>query len=104
MTRVTHEEFLQEALSRPGVRAELEKLEDEFNIYEELIKNRLKIGKTQEEIAAEMHTSVSAIGRLESGSMRSNPTLATLRRYAKALGLELQLKLVKPTKNKIAFS
>ena len=104
MTRVKHEEFLKEALSRPGVRAELEKSDTEFDIYEELIKSRLKIGKTQEDVALKMHTSVSAIGRLEAGGKRSNPTLATLRRYAEALGLELQLKLVKPTRNKLITS
>jgi predicted transcriptional regulator len=95
MKRISHDKFLEEAMSRPGVVSELKKLASEFKIYEDLIKARLKLGKTQEEIAKAMHTSVSAIGRLETGAGKINPTLATLRKYAEALGLKLQLKLVK---------
>lgn len=100
MKRVSHEKFLEKAMARPGVVKALEEIEDEFNIYEELIKARLSLGKTQEEVAKSMQTSISAVGRLESATM-VNPTLSTLRRYAKALGLELQLKLVKPSKKTV---
>lgn len=95
MKRISHDKFLEDAMSRPGVVTELKKIENEFKIYEDLIKARLKLGKTQEEIARAMHTSVSAVGRLETGSGKVNPTLDTLRKYANALGLKLQLRLVK---------
>jgi DNA-binding XRE family transcriptional regulator len=98
--RPDHKEFLKEAIKRPGVIKVLEELEPEFKIYEELIQARLRLGKTQEEVAKYMHTSVSAIGRLETVN-KINPTLSTLRRYAEALGLQLQLKLIKPSKKKI---
>ena len=103
MKRVSHDAFLKEAMKRPGVIQELENLKNEFRIYEELIKARIRAGKTQEDIAKSMHTSVSAVGRLEAGNNKVNPTLATLRKYAEALGLELQLKLVKPSKKKLTF-
>jgi hypothetical protein len=35
---VSHNSFLKEAMNRSGVIQELENLEDEFSIYEELIK------------------------------------------------------------------
>lgn len=94
MKRISHENFLKDAMARPGVIKALEDIDDEFKIYEELIKARLKSGKTQKDVAKLMHTSVSAVGRLESANIL-NPTLSTLRKYAKALGLKLQLKLVK---------
>lgn len=97
MKRVDHKQFLKEAMKKPGVIKALKDVDDEFKIYEELIKNRLKLGKTQEEVAKSMCTSVSAVGRLESVNL-ANPTLSTLRKYARALGLELQLKLIKPSK------
>ena len=62
---VSHNSFLKEAMNRSGVIQELENLEDEFSIYEELIKAWIEAGKTQEDIAKSMHTSISAIGRLE---------------------------------------
>ena len=65
------------------------------NIYAALTASRVKSGQTQRDVAQKMHTSVSAIGRLETSGAKSNPTLATLNKYAEALGLELQIKLVK---------
>lgn len=100
MKRPNHTDFLKEAMVRPGVIKALADLEGEFKLYKELIETRLKLGKTQEDIAKYMHTSVSAIGRLESFNTKANPTISTLRKYAEALGLELKLTLVKPSKLK----
>jgi len=37
----------------------------------------------------------SAIARLESAASKHSPSIATLRRYAKALGYKLEVRLVK---------
>lgn len=50
-----------------------------------VIKHRTRLRLTQEELAAHMGTSHSAISRIESGRHRTS--VATLRRLAAALGL-----------------
>jgi transcriptional regulator with XRE-family HTH domain len=46
-----------------------------------------------------MGTTQSAVARLESGHGNHSPSLATLRKYAHALGCRLDLRLVKETGN-----
>lgn len=96
MAKKTHEQLVKAALSKPGVKREYDALEDEFRLLNELIKARLDAGKTQEEVAQQMGTTTSVVGRLETGGGKNNhsPTLATLTKYAKAVGCVLQLKLV----------
>ncbi|NDZ14629.1 hypothetical protein C7T35_34925 [Variovorax sp. WS11] len=48
---------------------------------------------TQDAVAERMGTTKSAISRLESAGKHA-PSLATLKRYAQAVGCELQVKLV----------
>lgn len=92
--RRTHEELMQIALSRPGVKRVDEALESEFTLLEKFIKARLEAGKTQNEVAQKMRTSTSTIGCLETGGgkHKHSPTLATLQKYAQAVGCVLQLK------------
>jgi len=92
---LTHEEFKARALENPDVRAEYERLEEEFLILDEFLKARAAAGITQAEIAARIGTTQSAIARLESGRGKHSPSLATLRKYAHALGCRLELRLVK---------
>ncbi len=47
---------------------------------------------TQADVAARMKTSVSAVARLERGEM--NPTVATLQRFASAVGRRIDWRLV----------
>ncbi len=47
---------------------------------------------TQEEVAAHMGTTKSAVSRLEGG--KHSPSVATLDRYAKAVGCEVEIRLV----------
>ncbi|MCY7319412.1 MAG: helix-turn-helix domain-containing protein [Ramlibacter sp.] len=54
---------------------------------------RARAGLTQDVVAERMGTTKSAISRLESAG-RHTPSLATLKRYASAVGCELQVKLV----------
>lgn len=64
-------------------------LSDEFAIAEALIDARAKANLRQEDVARRMKTSQTAIARLESG--RGNPSLSTLRKYAKATGTKLKV-------------
>lgn len=68
----------------PQARIEYEKLESEFQLMDMLIRMRTESGLTQTEIAEKMKTQKSNISRLEQG--KSNPSWATLTKYALACG------------------
>jgi transcriptional regulator with XRE-family HTH domain len=92
----TLRQFKTRALSRPEVRKAYEALDDEFAFLDEVLKARAASGLTQAEVAERVGTTQSAVARLESGTKRHSPSLATLQRYARALGYRLELRLVKP--------
>ena len=96
MTKYTHEELKQLKLSNNETKKGYDALEEEFALFGEMLNARLKAGKTQEDIARSLHTTTSAISRLENsgGKQRHSPTLATLRKYAEALGCELRVQLI----------
>ena len=60
-----------------------------------MLKARAESGLTQAEVAERIGTTPSAIARLESAEPKHSPSIATLRKYAKALGYTVQVKLVK---------
>lgn len=95
-TGKAHDKIVKTALKRPGVKKAYDDLEEEFALLKEILKARHRAKKTQEEIARSMHTTTSVIGRLETGggSRGHSPTVATLRRYAKALGCKLDIKFI----------
>ena len=88
-------QFRARAFKRPGVRKAYDALEDEFAFLDEVLKARAEAGLTQAEVAARVGTTQSAIARLESGARKHSPSIATLQRYARALGYRLEIKLVK---------
>ena len=96
MVRYTHDQVIKKLLSDPENKAEYDKLEDEFALFEEMLKARLKANKTQEQVAKDLHTTKSAISRLESsgGKHHHSPTINTLNKYAKALGCKLKIQFV----------
>jgi DNA-binding XRE family transcriptional regulator len=61
----------------------------------ELLRARAAVGLTQADVAARIGTTQSAVGRLESADSRPSPSIATLQRYASALGCKLQVWLVR---------
>jgi ribosome-binding protein aMBF1 (putative translation factor) len=87
MTKLTdlHKKWMKD----PAYRREYEALEEEFALASAIIEARSRAGLTQEELAAKMETSQSAIARLESGRMI--PSGRTLRRFAKATGTRLRI-------------
>lgn len=87
--------FKARAMRKPGVRDAYAVLEDEFCFLDEILKARVAAGVTQAEVAARVGTTQSAIARLESGARRHSPSVATLQKYARALGYRVELKFVK---------
>lgn len=87
--------FRRKAFERPGVRAAYDALAGEFAFLDEVLRARAESGLTQAEVAARVGTTQSAIARLESASSGHSPSIATLQRYAQALGCRLEVRLVK---------
>ena len=94
---LTHKDLKTRALKRADVKAEYDQLNEEFALLDEFLKARAAAGITQAEVAERIGTTQSAIARLESGGGKHSPSLATLRKYAHALGCRLELKLVSET-------
>ena len=93
---LTHDELKAKALRDPHVRAEYNTLEAEFAWLAELLQARNRAGLTQTEVAERMGTTPSAVARLEAGggSQKHSPSIATLRKYAEAVGCMVEVKLV----------
>lgn len=91
----THKEMVRIMLKNPAVKAEYDAQADEFALLDELLRARRKAGLTQAEVAKRMGTKTPAIARLEAGggSQRHSPTVATLRKYADAVGCRLEIRL-----------
>jgi DNA-binding XRE family transcriptional regulator len=88
-----HEAFLKKALERKGFAEAYEGLEDEYMLVRELLAARARAGLTQEQVAASMGTTKSAVSRLE-GAGAHSPSVSTLKRYARAVGCDVEIKLV----------
>ena len=58
-----------------------------------MLSARAKAGLTQEAVAESMGTTKSAVSRLES-SGKHTPSLASLKKYAHAVGCRLEIRLV----------
>lgn len=78
-------------MADPEFKKEYETLAPVWELRKELIKLRLKEGKTQEQLAELMGTQKSNISRLECGESLSFPTLTTIAKYANALGYKVKL-------------
>lgn len=92
----THEEVVRKLLRRPGVRAEVERLErEETELLDALLKARQEAGLSQAEVAARMGTQAPSVARLERAlaTGKHSPSVATLRKYVKACGKRLILKV-----------
>ncbi|GBU15074.1 hypothetical protein AwPolaro_04520 [Polaromonas sp.] len=69
---------------------------EEFEALDVLLSARKRAGLTQAQVAAAMGVKQSALARVEASlSSRSHaPSLATLRKYAQAVGCRLELRMV----------
>ena len=88
-----HAAFLAKAAARGGFAEAYAALELEYQVAGQLLKARSRAGLTQDAVAERMGTTKSAISRLEAAG-KHTPSLSTLKRYASAVGCELQVRLV----------
>jgi predicted transcriptional regulator len=79
-------------LQNEEVRRELRNNEAEYKIIEEIITARQEKNLTQKDLAELVGTRQSNISRLESGNY--NPTLEFLNKIAKAIGKEVEIRIV----------
>jgi len=87
--------FKARAMARPDMREAYDALRAEFAFLDEVLKARAEAGLTQAQLAERVGTTQSAIARLESGALKHSPSIATLQKYAKALGYRVEVKFVK---------
>ncbi len=98
---MNHDRLKREALKKPAVRAAYEELGPEFEILRQMLQARQDAGLSQAQVAERMGTKPPAVTRLESslGSGRHSPSLATLKKYAEAVGCRLEVRLVENSKS-----
>lgn len=92
----THEQLVKKLLRRRGVRTEVERIErEETVLLDALLKARQEAGLTQSQVAERMGTQAPAVARLERAlaSGKHSPSTATLRKYVKACGRRLVLRV-----------
>ncbi len=92
----THDDMIAGWKKDSTFREEYDALEEQFALFDTLLKARYEAGLTQADVAERMGTKTSAIARLEAGGGRQkhSPSLATLRKYAAAVGCRIEIKLV----------
>ncbi len=91
----TLKQFKARALARPEVKKAYDDLAGEFAFLDEVLKARVESGLTQAEVAARIGTTQSAIARLESAEPKHSPSIATLQRYAGAMGYKVEIRFIK---------
>ena len=92
----THDQVVRKLMQRPGVRAEVERIErEESALLDTLLKARQDAGLTQAQVAERMGTQAPAVARLERSlaTGKHSPSVATLRKYVKACGKRLVLQV-----------
>ena len=92
----THNQLVKKLLRRPGVRNEVERIErEEGALLDALLKARQSAGLTQAQIAERMGTHAPAVARLERAlaTGKHSPSIATVRKYVKACGKQLVLRV-----------
>jgi DNA-binding XRE family transcriptional regulator len=93
----THDEMVRGWLQDPAFVREYDSLAQEFALFDELLRARKEAGLTQAEVAERMATQPSVVARLEAGGgrLKHSPSLATLQRYAEAVGCRLEIRMVR---------
>ena len=91
-----HDDMIATWKKDPAFRQEYDALGEEFALFDALVSARQQAGLTQMEVAERMGTKTPAVARLEAGGGRQHhaPSLATLRKYAAAVGCRLEVKLI----------
>ena len=92
----THRQMVAEWKRDPEFKVAYDELETEYVLLRDLLQARQRAGLTQAEVAKKMGTKAPAVTRLETAlsDNRQSPTLATLKKYAHAVGCKLEVHLV----------
>jgi DNA-binding XRE family transcriptional regulator len=92
----THKQMVKEWKLDPEFKVAYDELETEFKLVRELLSARKRLGLTQAEVAKKMGTKSPAVTRLETAlsDNRHSPTIATLKRYARAVGCKIEVHLI----------
>lgn len=102
--RHDHKKFLEKAAIRRGFTEAYNALEVEYALAREMLSARTRAGLTQEAVAVSMGTTKSAVSRLEAAG-RHVPSVASLKKYAEAVGCKLKIELVpQAAKRRVASS
>jgi len=88
-----HDAFLKKARKRRGFQTAYQALAVEYAVANEMLAARARAGLTQEAVASRMGTTKSTVSRLESAGKHA-PSLTSLKKYAKAVGCEIEIRLV----------
>lgn len=95
MSKKWNKQIEKKVMSDPESREIFERKSREIEIALLMRKTREKLKLSQEDVAQRMHTTRSAISRLEScGGGRHSPSIETLLKYAQALGYAVKINLV----------
>lgn len=86
---ITFNEYLQEQLKNPEIKAAYEELEPAYVIVQAMIDARNTSGMTQKQLAERSGINQADISRLENGN--GNPSIRTLQRLATAMGMRLKI-------------
>jgi len=86
-----YKDFKAKLLRDKTIKKAYDELGPEFALVEMIIKERLKQGLTQKQLARKIGTKQPVISRLERGSY--NPTIKFLHRVADALDAELRVSI-----------
>jgi len=91
-----HSDLKAQALSNQETKAAYDEMVPEFTLLRQMLRARQKAGLSQAQVAERMGTKAPAITRLESslGNGKHSPSIATLQKYASAVGCKLQVKFV----------
>jgi len=97
VARVTHRQMVDRWKKDPAFAAAYADLEIEFALLRQLLLARQQAGLSQAEVAKKMGTKAPAVTRLETSlsESRHSPTIATLKKYATAVGCKLEVRLVR---------
>jgi predicted transcriptional regulator len=94
---LTHEEMIAKMLENPLVRTEYERIErEEMPALDAILKARKESGMSQADIAKVMGVSSPVVSRLENALItgKHSPSIATLQKYASAMGKRLVFNFV----------
>ena len=94
---MNHAELREKLLADPETRAAYGDMSPEFALLKQMLRARAQAGLSQAQVASRMGTKAPAVTRLESSltSGKHSPSVATLRRYAHAVGCDLEVRLIK---------